>query len=140
MVWKLAHSQRQPRLFCAPGNAGIASLATCVPIKVDDIAGLKAFVQREGIDLTVVGPEAPLALGIADEFRKAKLKMFGPTRNAARLEASKIFSKEIMAKADIRTARAKAFDQPAEALAYVEHHGTLTSRRNCGRLAVGPHN
>ena len=71
MVWKLAHSQRQPRLFCAPGNAGIASLATCVPIKVDDIAGLKAFVQREGIDLTVVGPEAPLALGIADEFRKA---------------------------------------------------------------------
>ena len=60
-----------------------------MPIRVDDIAGLKAFVQREGIDLTVVGPEAPLALGIADEFRKARLKMFGPTRNAARLEASR---------------------------------------------------
>ena len=122
MVWKLAQSPRQPQLFCAPGNAGIASLAACVPIKADDIAGLKVFVQREGIGLTVVGPEAPLALGIVDEFRKAKLKMFGPTKRAARLEASKIFSKEIMAKAGIRTARAKGFDQPAEALAYLEGH------------------
>jgi phosphoribosylamine--glycine ligase len=122
IVWKLAQSPRQPRLFCAPGNAGIATLATCVPLKADDIAGVKAFVQREGIDLTVVGPEAPLALGIADEFRKAKLKIFGPTQNAARLEASKIFSKAIMAKAGVRTARAKDFDRPAEALAYVENH------------------
>jgi phosphoribosylamine--glycine ligase len=122
MVWKLAQSPRQPRLFCAPGNAGIAALASCVPIKADDLAGLSAFVQQEGIDLTVVGPEAPLALGIADEFRKAKLKVFGPTKNAARLEASKIFSKEIMAKAGIRTARAKAFDRPAEALSYLAHH------------------
>src|SRR5262245_15755631 len=122
MVWKLAESPRRPRLFCAPGNAGIASLATCVPIKADDIAGLKAFVQREGIDLSVVGPEVPLALGIADEFRKARLKIFGPTKNAARLEARKIFSQDIMAKAAIRTARAMAFDQPGAALAYVEHH------------------
>jgi len=122
MVWTLAKSPRRPRLYCAPGNAGIASLATCVPINVIDIAGLKAFVQREGIDLTVVGPEAPLALGIADEFRKAKLKIFGPTKHAARLEASKRFSKDMMAKAGIRTARARAFDQPTEALAYVEHH------------------
>ena len=122
MVWTLAHSPRRPQLFCAPGNAGIASLATCVSIKADDLAGLMAFVQREGIDLTVVGPEVPLALGIVDEFRKAKLKIFGPTKNAARLEASKIFSKDIMAKAGIRTARARAFDQPAEALAYVEQH------------------
>jgi phosphoribosylamine--glycine ligase len=79
-------------------------------------------VEREGIDLTIVGPEAPLALGIADEFRKAKLKIFGPTKHAARLEASKIFSKDIMAKAGIRTARAKAFDQSTEALAYIEQH------------------
>jgi phosphoribosylamine---glycine ligase len=122
MVWKLSQSPRRPRLFCAPGNAGIASLATCVPIKSDDVAGLKAFVQREGIDLTVVGPEAPLALGIADEFRKAKLNIFGPTKNAARLEASKIFSKDIMAKAGIRTARAQAFDQSTAALAYIEQH------------------
>lgn len=122
LVWKLAQSPRQPQLFCAPGNAGIESLATCVAIKADDVPGLKEFAQREGIDLTIVGPEAPLALGIADEFRKAKLKIFGPTKNAARLEASKIFSKEIMAQARIRTARAKSFDRMADALTYVDQH------------------
>lgn len=122
MVWKLAQSARRPRLFCAPGNAGIAALATCLPIAADNITQLKAFVQREGVDLTVVGPEAPLALGIADEFRKAKLKIFGPTKNAARLEASKIFSKDVMAKAGIRTARAKAFHQAGEALSYLAQH------------------
>src|SRR5690242_15302946 len=109
MVWKLAQSPRKPQLFCAPGNAGIESLATCMPIKADDIAGLKDFVQKERIDLTVVGPEAPLALGIADEFRKAKFKIFGPTKRAARLEASKIFSKDIMAQAGVRTAGSKSF-------------------------------
>jgi phosphoribosylamine---glycine ligase len=122
MVWKLAQSPRKPQLFCAPGNAGIESLAACVPIKADDIAGLRDFVIREKIDLTLVGPEAPLALGIVDEFRKAKLKIFGPTKNAARLEASKIFSKDIMARAKIPTARAKHFDKLAEALAYVDQH------------------
>ncbi len=122
MVWKLAQSPRNPQIFCAPGNAGIESLAACVPIKADDIACLKAFVVKEQIDLTVVGPEAPLALGIADEFRKSKLKIFGPTRNAARLEASKIFSKEVMAQAKIPTAPAKSFEKMADALAYVEQH------------------
>src|SRR5262245_38937409 len=119
MVWTLALSPRRPQLFCAPGNAGIASLATCVSIKADDLDVLKVLMQHEGIDLTIVGPEVPLALGIVDEFRKAKLKIFGPTKNAARLEASKIFSKDIMAKAGIRTAHARAFDQPGEALAYL---------------------
>jgi phosphoribosylamine---glycine ligase len=122
MVWKLAQSPRKPQLFCAPGNAGIESRATCVPITADDIAGLKDFAQKEHIDLTVVGPEAPLALGIADEFRRAKLKIFGPTKHAARLEASKIFSKDIMAHAKIRTARAKSFDRMADALAYTDQH------------------
>jgi phosphoribosylamine--glycine ligase len=120
MVWKLAQSSRKPVLYCAPGNAGIASLAECIPIKSDDVAGLKAFALREKIDLTVIGPEVPLALGIVDEFRKARLRVFGPTRNAARLEASKIFSKEVMAQAKIRTAQAKSFDKVADALAYVE--------------------
>jgi len=122
LVWKLAQSPRNPQIFCAPGNAGIESLAACVPIKSDDIAGLKAFVLKEQIDLTVVGPEAPLALGIADEFRKAKLKIFGPTKQAARLEASKSFSKDVMAQAKIHTAAAKSFEKMAEALAYVETH------------------
>jgi phosphoribosylamine--glycine ligase len=122
MVWKLAQSSRTPTLYCAPGNAGIESLATCVPVKADDVAGLKAFVQSEKIDLTVVGPEAPLALGIVDEFRKSKLKIFGPTKGAARIEASKVFSKEIMGRAKILTATAVSFDQIAPALTYVALH------------------
>jgi phosphoribosylamine--glycine ligase len=122
MVWKLAQSPRKPQLFCAPGNAGMEALATCVPIAADDLTGLKEFVQKEQIDLTVVGPEKPLAQGIADEFRKAKLRIFGPTRNAARIEASKTFSKDVMARAKIRTARAQSFDQLAEALTYIDQH------------------
>ena len=122
MVWKLAQSPRKPQIFCAPGNAGIESLAACLPIKADDIEGLKQFVIKEQVDLTVVGPEAPLALGIADEFRRAKLKIFGPTKNAARLEASKIFSKEVMATAKIPTARSKSFEKMDAALAYVDAH------------------
>jgi phosphoribosylamine--glycine ligase len=122
MVWKLAQSFRTPTLYCAPGNAGIESLATCVPLKADDIAGLKTFVQSEKIDLTVVGPEAPLALGIVDEFRKSGLTIFGPTKGAARIEASKVFSKEIMSSANILTARAQSFDRVASALVYLNQH------------------
>jgi phosphoribosylamine---glycine ligase len=122
MVWKLAQSSRAPTLYCAPGNAGIESLATCVPVKADDVAGLKTFVQSEKIDLTVVGPEAPLALGIVDEFRRSRLKIFGPTQGAARIEASKVFSKEIMSSAKILTARAQSFDQIKPALVYVALH------------------
>ncbi|MBH0203431.1 MAG: phosphoribosylamine--glycine ligase [Nitrospira sp.] len=122
MVWKLAQSPRKPVLYCAPGNAGIASMATCIPIKSDDVAGLKKFAIKEKIDLTVIGPEVPLALGIVDEFRKARLRVFGPTRSAARLEASKIFSKEVMAQAKIRTAHSRSFEKIADALAYVERH------------------
>ena len=120
MVWKIAQSPRKPQIFCAPGNAGIEGLATCVSIKADDIEGLKAFALKEQIDLTVVGPEAPLALGIADEFRKARLKIFGPTKAAARLEASKSFSKEIMATNHIPTATARSFEQMDQALAYLD--------------------
>ncbi len=122
MVWKLSQSPRKPQIFCAPGNAGIESLAACLPIKADDITALKDFVIKEQVDLTVVGPEAPLANGIVDEFRKAKLKIFGPTKNAARLESSKIFSKDVMATAKIPTARAKSFDKMDAALAYVDTH------------------
>jgi len=120
LVWKIAQSPRKPQIFCAPGNAGIEGLATCVAIKADDIAGLKAFALKEGIDLTVVGPEAPLALGIADEFRKARLKIFGPTKAAARLEASKSFSKDIMAANRIPTAVSRSFEQMDQALAYLD--------------------
>ena len=119
LVWKIAQSPRKPQIFCAPGNAGLDRLATCVPIKADDLMGLRDFALRERIDLTVVGPEAPLALGIADQFRKARLKIFGPTKAAARLESSKSFSKEIMAANQIPTARARSFEHMEEALAYL---------------------
>ncbi|OQW37625.1 MAG: phosphoribosylamine--glycine ligase [Nitrospira sp. SG-bin1] len=122
MVWKLAQSPRKPVLYCAPGNAGIASSATCIPIKSDDIVSLKDFALQQKIDVTIIGPEAPLAAGLVDEFRKARLRTFGPTRNAARLEASKIFSKEIMAQAKVRTAHAKSFEKTSDALAYAEGH------------------
>ncbi len=120
LVWKLAQSPRVTQLYCAPGNAGIESLATCVPLSVEDIPGLKQFVTSHAIDLTIVGPEAPLALGIVDEFRKSKLKIFGPTRAAARVEASKSFSKELMRRHRIPTASAQSFDELQPALAYLD--------------------
>lgn len=120
LVWKIAQSPRVTKLYCAPGNAGIEQLATCVAIQADDVAGLKAFVVSEKIDLTVVGPEAPLAAGIADEFRKAKLKIFGPTRAAAQLESSKTFSKELMARHHIPTASSQSFTSLEPALEYLD--------------------
>ncbi|MEE8241103.1 MAG: phosphoribosylamine--glycine ligase, partial [Nitrospirales bacterium] len=122
LVWKIAQSPRVSAVFCAPGNAGIADLARCVAIPPEDIAELKAFVISEGIDLTVVGPEAPLARGIANEFRKAKLKIFGPTQGAAQIESSKAFAKDLLLRHGIPTARAKSFDRLERALTYLEEH------------------
>jgi phosphoribosylamine--glycine ligase len=122
LVWKLAQSARVSALFCAPGNAGIEQAATCVPIAADDIAGLKAFAAKEGIGLTVVGPEAALAAGIADEFRRAKLRIFGPTRGAAQIESSKSFAKNLLVRQRIPTAAARSFDALEPALAYVKQH------------------
>src|SRR6185295_18454162 len=103
LVWKLAQSPRVTHVFCAPGNAGIEKLARCLPIKSDSIEDLKDFALKEKIDLTVVGPEAPLSMGIADEFRRAKLRIFGPTRGAAQIEASKSFAKDLMVRHRIPT-------------------------------------
>ena len=120
LVWKLASSPRVSKLYCAPGNAGISQLATCVPLAATDLTGLKAFAEREGVDLTVVGPEAPLALGIADLFRENKLKVFGPTRNAAKIESSKAFAKNLMMRQGIPTAEASTFENVRPALDYLE--------------------
>ncbi|MYA28759.1 MAG: phosphoribosylamine--glycine ligase [Nitrospira sp. SB0672_bin_25] len=120
LVWKLASSLRVSKLYCAPGNAGISQLATCVPIPATDLAGLKAFAEEKAIDLTVVGPEAPLALGIADLFRESKLKVFGPTRNAAKIESSKAFAKNLMMRQGIPTAEASTFENVRPALDYLE--------------------
>ena len=120
LVWKLAQSPRVTQIFCAPGNAGIGQSATCVPLPVEDIIGLADFAEKELISLTVVGPEAPLALGIADTFRQRKLKVFGPTKNAARVESSKAFAKELMTRQHIPTPAARSFESLAPALEYLE--------------------
>ena len=120
IVDALFRSPSVDKIYCAPGNAGIAQQAECVAIKDTDVEGLKAFAKENAIDLTVVGPEAALAVGIADEFRKAGLPIFGHTKSAARIESSKEFAKELMAKYDIPTAGYKAFDNYDEAVAYVE--------------------
>ena len=120
IVDALFRSPSVDKIYCAPGNAGIAAQAECVAIKDTDVEGLKTFAKENAIDLTVVGPEAALAVGIADEFRKEGLPIFGHTKAAARIESSKEFAKELMAKYDIPTAGYKAFDNYDEAVAYVE--------------------
>jgi len=123
LVWKIAQSKLVEKIFCAPGNGGIAQLAECIPIKADDIAGLLEFARKEKIDLTVVGPEVALSLGIVDEFVKAGLKIFGPNKKAATLEASKVFAKELMAKYKVPTADFQVFDNPEDAKKYIEKIG-----------------
>jgi len=123
LVWKIAQSKLCDNIFCAPGNGGIAGLAECIDIKADDVAGLLDFARKEKIDLTVVGPEVPLSLGIVDEFTKYKLAIFGPNKKAAQLEASKVFSKEIMAKYKVPTAGFKIFDNAGLAKEYIEKTG-----------------
>ncbi len=115
LVWRLAQSPRITALYAAPGNPGIARHARSVPIKADALDDLVAFAERERIDLTVVGPELPLILGIADRFRARRLAIFGPTADAAQLEGSKAFAKQLMAKHKIPTARFRTFRDVASA-------------------------
>lgn len=120
LVWKLAQSPRVERVYCAPGNAGTAEDGVNVPIDPLDFDRLVSFVRKGRIDLTVVGPEEPLARGIVDHFQKAGLRIFGPTRVASRLESSKVFSKELMRHADVPTAEFRIFDHPEYARRYIE--------------------
>jgi phosphoribosylamine--glycine ligase len=105
LLWKLRQSPRVARLYCAPGNAGTASLATNVAVEAEDVEGLLTFALSEGIGLTIVGPEAPLVLGLVDRFREKGLRAFGPTAAAARLEGSKAFAKAMMASSTTRKRR-----------------------------------
>jgi len=123
LVWKIRQSPRVREVYCAPGNAGIAREATCVNIGAEDITGLRDFAREKGIDLTVVGPEAPLNAGIADLFQEAGLRIFGPSRAAAEIEGSKVLAKEIMAKYGIPTADYAVFDRPEQAYAYIKQKG-----------------
>ena len=123
LVWKIAQSKLLDKLFCAPGNGGITQQAECIDIKAEDIPALLNFVKKEKIDLTVVGPEAPLAAGIVDEFKRYKLKIFGPNKLAAQLESSKVFAKEIMAKYKVPTADFEIFEDAGLAKKFVHRIG-----------------
>ena len=123
LTWKIAQSKLADKIFCAPGNAGISKQAECVDIRAEDIPRLLDFARKQKIDLTVVGPEAPLASGIVDEFKKHRLRIFGPTKLAAQLEASKVFAKELMAKYNVPTADFKIFDNPSEAKKFIDKKG-----------------
>lgn len=119
LVWKLAQSPRAERVYCAPGNAGTAEDGVNVEIEANDTDHLIRFAKKEGIGLTVVGPEEPLALGVVDAFQKAGLRIFGPSREAAQIEASKVFSKQLMRHADVPTAEFRVFDHPDAARNYI---------------------
>ncbi|MBK8856329.1 MAG: phosphoribosylamine--glycine ligase [Opitutaceae bacterium] len=123
LVRSLLASPARPRVICAPGNAGIAQDATCFPIAADDITGLVALARREKAEFVVVGPEVPLALGLADQLIDAGIPVYGPKAAGARLEASKIFTKEILLKYKIPTAAAGIFSEVEPALAYVRSRG-----------------
>ena len=120
LTWKLSHSPIISDLYCAPGNPGIKSLADCVPIDPSDIVGLADFVEELSVELTVVGPELPLMLGLADEFHKRELRVFGPTRAAAELEGSKAFAKDFMSRYNIPTAKYRIANSLDEAEAVLE--------------------
>jgi len=123
LVWKISQSPKVTKIYAAPGNAGMAGLAECAPIKAEDIPGLLAFARANAIDLTIVGPEGPLSMGIVDEFTKAGLRIFGPGAKAAEIEASKRFSKDLMKKYHIPTAEYGVFTDKSKAAAYVREKG-----------------
>ena len=123
LIWKLAQSRHVGTLYCTPGNAGIAQHARCVPIASNDIPSILKFSKETQIDLTVVGPELPLTLGLTDVFHAEGLSVVGPTQAAARIESSKVFAKEFMQRHRIPTAPAAIFSEPDAAEDYIRRHG-----------------
>lgn len=123
LVWKLNQSPIAEKIFCAPGNPGIADLAECVPLKVNQLEELANFAESQQIGLTVVGPEEPLVLGIVDEFKRRGLKVYGPDRQSALLEGSKAHAKAVMERHGIPTAKFQEFTHFGEALEYIREKG-----------------
>jgi len=120
LIWKISQSKRVEKLFSIPGNAGMEDLAETVRINASNIVEIADFVEENGVNLTIVGPELPLSLGIVDEFNKRNLKIFGPTRKAAMIETSKAFAKEFMKKNKIPTAKYSTFNSAIEAVQYIK--------------------
>jgi len=123
LVWKIAQSPKVKKVFCAPGNAGIADLAECVPVSAGDLQGLLDFARRRKIDLTVVGPEGPLSEGIVDLFEREGLRIFGASRRAAEIESSKSFAKALLDQYRIPTARGRSFRSLTQAERYLRRLG-----------------
>jgi len=120
LIWKIIQSPKVSQVYCAPGNAGISRLARCIDIDVGNIDKLVDFAQKEKIDLTVVGPELPLSQGIVNEFNKQGLRIFGPSKEAAEIESSKVFSKRLMKKHNIPTANYEIFQNSEKAFEYIK--------------------
>ncbi len=137
LAWKIAQSPKVEKLWCAPGNAGISEYAECVNIAAMDFDRLAAFARDQEIDLTVVGMDDPLAGGIVDAFESQGLRIFGPRKNAAILEASKAFSKDLMKKYQIPTAAYETFDDPEKALSYLEREAHFPIVLKADGLALG---
>ncbi len=137
LVWKLKQSPTVERVFCAPGNAGTAIDGENVSIPAEDISRLLHFAREQSVDLTVVGPEAPLVAGIVDEFRRHGLQIFGPTAAAARLEGSKSFAKKLMKKANVPTADFQVFTRLVEAVEYIDQNTEGSMVIKADGLAAG---
>ena len=137
IVYQLSRSKQVGQIFCAPGNAGIAQLAECVAIKDTDVEALLAFAKENEVDLCVVGPEAALNAGVADVFREAGIPVFGHSKAATQIEASKEFAKELMAKYNVPTAAYRSFANYEEAIAYVRERNTYPAVLKYDGLAAG---
>jgi len=123
LVWKLVNDSCRPQVFCAPGNAGTAGLATNVDIKAEDISALVAWAKKHRPDLTVVGPEVPLCAGITDLLEKEGLRVFGPSKAAARMEGSKVFAKDVMMAAGVPAAQSSTFTDAGKAIDFIHDMG-----------------
>ncbi|WP_460020124.1 phosphoribosylamine--glycine ligase [Magnetospira thiophila] len=123
LCWAIAKSPKCGRLFCAPGNAGIAQVAECIDVGAEDVNGLLSFARKNKVDFVVIGPEAPLVAGLADKLEQAGILAFGPSAAAARIEGSKAFMKDLCSKYDIPTAHYDSFDECDAAKEYIRAHG-----------------
>ena len=137
IAWKVAQSRRVSKIYCAPGNAGISQLAECVPIGAMEIDQLVDFAKEKEIDLTVVGMDDPLVAGVVDAFEAAGLRVFGPRKNAAVLEGSKAFAKDLMKKYQIPTAAYEVFDNAEDALNYLDTQAVFPTVLKADGLALG---
>ena len=137
IIRKLKESKQVDALYCAPGNGGISKDAECFPVKATDVEGMVALAKQLAVDLVFVAPDDPLAAGMVDALNKEGIMTFGPTKDAAQIEASKVFSKNLMKEFNIPTASYEVFDDPAKALSYIEEKNEYPVVIKADGLALG---